>query len=191
MPLDAATPGWHGSFETIAAHGKAFVQKTMALEDNLLQGLDMSWEIFDAMDDLRIYTASGPLFVCESNTIVLSIKADGCREVIGPAFSVDSRDPPGDRWPCMDLMQYFRSFGRILGGTLPFLLRVRATVRCQYTGKSACIWDSGKTTRYDCKEVAEWDEEPGWYEGSYRIKSKSVPIHPVTTLRWCSPVHFK
>jgi hypothetical protein len=81
MPLQAASPGWHGSFETLAAHGKVLVQKKMILEDNLLHGLDMTWEIFDAMDDLRIYSASGPLHaLAVTNTIKLSIPVKRSRE---------------------------------------------------------------------------------------------------------------
>jgi hypothetical protein len=43
----------------------------------------------------------------------------------------------------------------------------------------ACIWDSGKTTEYDY-DVLD-GAEPWVYPGSYRIKSKSITIHPVTT----------
>jgi hypothetical protein len=130
-----------------------------ALED----GFSLSFEVWDAMDGLRMLSASGPIRVqMDQQGGFTSLRMGGPhrRELPGPAFSAASRDPLRRRFASME--DYF---GR---GHLPEFgaaLSVRVTVTDERTGRMALLWSTRKDAAYLTEApLAYW--EPFLPEGS-------------------------
>jgi hypothetical protein len=144
-------------------YGHCLLHRRAWMGEALEDGFSLSFEVWDAMDGLRMLSASGPIRVqMDQQGGFTSLRMGGPhrRELPGPAFSAASRDPLRRRFASME--DYF---GR---GHLPEFgaaLSVRVTVTDERTGRMALLWSTRKDAAYLTEApLAYW--EPFLPEGS-------------------------
>ena len=117
-----------GARGEVMGYGRCLVQRRIWVGEEWWSGLRLGIDILDKMDGLRMYSASGRLWVGpdeQTNRTRLYIKAGPqARQVAGPAFSAASRDPEQRRF--LDVGDYI---GRALweDSASRFCMRLTAT----------------------------------------------------------------
>ena len=130
--------------DVVLDYGRCLVETRLCKLADWKEGLRLSFEVFDAVDDLRLYSAEGPVKVTpitDSNVTSLRLSTSSRREVTHP-FSAASRDAGAQRFG--SVRDYFRH-----GHTTeyPCALTVRITAYDVRTGRVALIYHASKAPK--------------------------------------------
>jgi len=125
-------------------YGRCLVETRLCKLADWKEGLRLSFEVFDAEDGLRLYSAEGPVKVTpitDSNVTSLRLSTGSRREVTHP-FSAASRDAVAQRFG--SVRDYFRH-----GHTTEYscALTVRITAYDVRTGRVALIYHASKAPK--------------------------------------------
>jgi hypothetical protein len=140
----------------LVQYGRQLVaERRMWSEHDWCAGLELHVEVFDRMDGLQMLSARGPFkwkVDDETGWTSFSLLPLPVVEVRGSSFSAASRDPDQRRFA--NIGAYFTQGHR---SRYPCSLCVRVTVRDQRTGKGGLLWEEGKRTVRECRDMP-----PAW-----------------------------
>jgi hypothetical protein len=130
--------------DVVLDYGRCLVETRLCKLADWKEGLRLSFEVFDAVDGLRLYSAEGPVKVTpitDSNVTSLRLCTSSRREVTHP-FSAASRDAGAQRFG--SVRDYFRH-----GHTTEYAcaLTVRITAYDVRTGRVALIYHASKAPK--------------------------------------------
>lgn len=130
----------------MAGYGKALVEKTQVVEDRWCKNVIGYFEIFDALDGFRMYSASGPIRLAESTNLgsadesighgfILRLTGAQRHEVVGRPFSATSRG--GQDYD--DIADFFTTtHGLVQCHTIT----INISLTWVPTGKTVLLWHS-------------------------------------------------
>lgn len=169
-------------FAYLARYGKALHEKTRVVEDDWCKNVIGQIEIFDALDDFRMFSACGPIRVDDSQSLGSADEDDGAgfilrlagtqrHEMVGQPFSAQNRG--GQAYD--DIEDFFKTtHGLVHGHTIT----INISLTWAPTGKTVVLWHSGRDVEFQsCTDI-----HPFWDlflpAGSLFFQSKDKDLAP-------------
>ena len=151
----------------LGEYGRSLLYRRIWVGDDWTEGLELSFDVHDKQDGLRMLSASGPIalryrFKPEKSHMLLRIGGTARKEVRGAQFSAASRDPLHHRFVSME--EYFR---RSHEAEMPASICVRVMVTEKETGRKALVFESIKGSWRTQEPPA--DVRPFVTEGSFSV----------------------
>jgi hypothetical protein len=169
-------------FAYLARYGKALHEKTRVVEDDWCKNVIGQIEIFDALDEFRMFSACGPIRVDDCHSLasaddenasgfILRLTGVQRHEVFGQPFPAKSRG--GQAYD--DIEDFFKTTHGLVHGRA---ITINISLTWAPTGKTVVVWHSARDVEFQsCTDI-----HPFWRpflpDGSLVIQSGDKDLAP-------------